>query len=101
METLISSGRIADVILVIMAIEVAVVSFVLWKRQQDLGLLSFVASLLAGGSLILALRAALTDAGWIYVAVYLAAGLFAHLAEIVLRLLVAGRSSNPSQSDVY
>ncbi len=50
MEALISSGRIADVILVIMAIEVAVVSFVLWKRQQDLGLLSFVASLLAGGS---------------------------------------------------
>ena len=94
MEDFVQSGRLTNVILVIMAVELAVFSFFLWRRNQGLGLLSFVASMLSGASLVLALRAALTDAGWFYVALYISASLLAHLAEIAIRLLTARDTSS-------
>ena len=93
MESLFTSGRIADVILMFMALEVLILGTYLWRRNQGLGLLSFVASSLAGGSLILALRAAILQSGWLFVAIYLLAGLLAHLGEIALRILLARDSS--------
>ncbi len=89
MEDFVQSGRLTDIILVIMAVEVVAVSFFLWRRNQGLGVVSFVASLMSGASLILALRAALTDAGWYYVALYVTASLLAHLAEIAIRVVLA------------
>jgi hypothetical protein len=94
MEDFVQSGRLTDVILVVMAVEVAVFGFFLWRRNQGLGLLAFVASILSGGSLVLALRAALTDAGWQYVALYITASLLAHLAEIAIRLILARHTSS-------
>lgn len=94
MDEFIRSGRIADVILVVLAAEVAIVGFYLWRRGQGLALLSFAASSLAGGALVLALRAVLRESGWLFVAIYLGAALLAHLADIALRLLLtrhAGR----------
>ena len=49
MESLFTSGRIADVILVFMALEVLILGTYLWRRNQGLGLLSFVASIFARG----------------------------------------------------
>jgi hypothetical protein len=89
MDEFIRSGMIADVILVAIAAEIAIVGFYLWRRGQGLALLSFVASGLAGGSLVLALRAILRESGWLFVAIYLAAALLAHLADLALRLLLA------------
>ena len=63
MEEFVSSGRIADVILAFMALEVAVMGYFLWRRGEGMGLLGYVASSLAGGSLVLALRAALHAVG--------------------------------------
>jgi hypothetical protein len=99
-EEFFTSGHIADVILVFLAVEVAVIGYVLWRQGQALGLLSFVASSLAGGSLVLALRAALLKSGWLFVAMYLLAALLAHLAEIAVRLLVARYASNQTTDDV-
>ena len=93
MGAFILSGRFADVILVAIAIELVVVGFYLWWRGEGLGLLSFVASCLAGGSLVLAMRAILNQAGWPLVAAYLAAALLAHVADLALRLLIARQAA--------
>ena len=89
MEEFIRSGRIADVILVAIAVETLLFGFYFWRRGQSLALLSFVASGLAGGAIVLALRAVLREQGWLFVAIYLAAALLAHLADLALRLLFA------------
>jgi hypothetical protein len=49
MDEFIRSGLIADVILVAIAAEIAIVGFYLWRRGQGLALMSFVASGLAAG----------------------------------------------------
>lgn len=87
MDEFIRSGRFADVILVVLAVEMVAVSLYLWRQGRGRALMSFVASGLAGGSLVLAMRAILQDSGWLFVAIYLAAALLAHLADIALRLL--------------
>lgn len=94
MEDFVQSGGLTNVILVFMAVEVVVFSFFLWRMNQSLGLLSFVASMLSGASLVLALRAALTGAAWFYVALYISASLLAHLAEIAIRLILARQTSS-------
>ena len=99
MDEFIRSGRIADVILVALAAETLLVGLYLWRRGQGLALLSFVASSLAGGSLVLALRAILRDTGWLFVAIYLAAALLAHLADLALRLLLTRHAGGVSSDE--
>lgn len=99
MEEFIRSGRIADVILVAIAVEMAIVGLYLWHRGQGLALMSFAASSLAGGSLVLALRAVLRESGWLFVAIYLGAALLAHLADIALRLLLARQADGVSSEE--
>lgn len=86
MEQFVNSGQVAAVILVVLAIEVAAAGYYFWRRQKTFLLLSFVANGLAGACLVLALGAALQQSGWLFVAIYLAGGLLAHLADVVLRL---------------
>ena len=94
MEGFIYSGRIADVILVGIAIELAVVGFYMWRKGQGLALLSLAAAGLSGGALVLALRAALRETGWLFVAIYLAAALLAHVADLALRLLMTRQADD-------
>jgi hypothetical protein len=86
MEQFVSSGQVAGVMLVAIAIEIAVAAYYFWRRQRTFLLLSFVANGLAGASLVLALRAALQQSGWLFVAIYLGGALLAHVADVVLRL---------------
>lgn len=86
MEHFVTSGQVAGVMLVALAIEIAVAAYYFWRRQRSFLLLSFVANGLAGASLVLALRAALQQAGWLFVATYLVGALLAHVADVVLRL---------------
>ncbi len=99
MEDWIRSGRIADVMLVVLAVETAVVGYWLWGRGQGYALLSFAASSLAGGSLVLAFRAVLRESGWLFVAIYLGAALLAHVADLVLRLLIARQAGGQPAQD--
>ena len=98
----VESGHIASLMLVVLAIEVAVAGYWFWRKQRTFLLLSFVANGLAGAALVLALRAALQQAGWLFVAIYLLGGLLAHAADVVLKLSVtrhAGKADGMASSD--
>jgi hypothetical protein len=82
MAELFASGRIIDLILVLLVVEgLALLAWQRWFRQgpQPLDLLP---NLVAGGLLLVALRAALTGAAWPWIALPLALALPAHLADL-------------------
>lgn len=99
MEGFFTSGYIANVILVLIALEIAGAAWWFWRKGETLQIFSFAANGLAGASLVLALRAALQQAGWLFVAIYLLGGLLAHAADVALRLIAAGRAETPTSPD--
>jgi len=82
MGELFATGRIVDLILGLMVLEALVL--IVFRRSAGHGIapVDLVASLLAGAMLLLALRFALTGAGWLPVAACLAAALVAHLWDL-------------------
>ena len=84
-EDLIASGRIVDLILGLVVVQF--VALVLYRRATKRGPApaDIAFTLLAGAGLLLALRAALTGAGWISIAAYLVLALVAHLADLARR----------------
>lgn len=85
MQDLFASGRIVDLILLLMVAEAAML--VLHNRRTGRGLPArqAVTVLMAGGFLMLALRASLTGESWSAVALFLGLGLIAHLADLAGR----------------
>jgi hypothetical protein len=85
MRELFASGRGIDLVLLLMAIE----AVVLWAYRRTTGSgvppRMLFANLVAGGCLLLALRAGITDDGYEMVALWMAAALLAHLADLVSR----------------
>lgn len=79
MSEFFASGRAADLLIAVLALEAAVL--LLWLKRRDL-----LVALLPGLCLVLALRAALTGAGWGVVALWLAASLPAHIWDMRRRL---------------
>jgi hypothetical protein len=84
MADLFASGRVIDLILGLVVVEVAALA--LW-RQFGAGpaLGGLAANLASGGFLLLAVRAALVDASWQWVALALLGSLLAHLADLYCR----------------
>ena len=82
MRWLIESGRIADVIVALTLAEW--LALAAWHRRTGGGVAGadLAGNLLAGVCLVLALRCALTEAGWGWIALWLAASLGAHLADL-------------------
>ena len=82
METFFATGRVADLVLVVLAMEV--VALALLRRATGRGpTLGAVLSLaLPGAALVLALRVALTDGWWGWIGVWLAVALVAHLIDL-------------------
>jgi F0F1-type ATP synthase assembly protein I len=82
MAELFASGRVIDLILGLVVVEVMVLA--LWRRRfgtgPDLG--GLAANLASGGFLLLAVRAALVDAAWEWVALALLGSLLAHLVDL-------------------
>lgn len=79
------TGRIADLILLIMGLEIA--AMLLFRRATGRGpspaaILSLTG---AGAGLVLALRAALTNMAWPWIAAALGMAFLAHIVDIVLR----------------
>ncbi len=85
LETWIASGRLIDLILVLVAVEAIVLVVLRARGFLRIGTLELIAMLAAGAFLMLALRGALlgADAGWI--AACLFGALVAHLADLWLR----------------
>ncbi len=86
MRELFATGRVADLILLILAIEAAL----LWlggKRTGDLRVFKDMApGLFSGACLALALRGALTGVEWMWIAAALMAACAGHAIELVTRL---------------
>lgn len=82
MLSLFASGRIVDLMLMITFVEA--VLLMLWRRRTGRGPApdKLVINLLSGVFLMLALRAALVDAWWGWIACWLVAALLAHLLDL-------------------
>lgn len=84
-QSLVGSGRIVDVILIVLALEV--VGLALWRRVRGrpIRLAAIAAAALPGACLLLALRGALTGAEPWWIALWLAVSFPAHLLDLRLR----------------
>lgn len=85
MEPLLASGRLFDLIIAGVVVE----AVLLWQlhRHWHVGpsLSSVLPNLAAGALLMLAVRLAITDAQWTFIAATLAAALAAHLVDLAIR----------------
>jgi hypothetical protein len=79
---LFATGRIVDVILVLVVIEW--IALVVYHRLTGRGIATpqLTRNLLAGAFLLLALRGALKGVGWTWIGLALTAALFAHLGDL-------------------
>jgi ABC-type spermidine/putrescine transport system permease subunit II len=86
MQGFFASGQVADLVLLVLAAEAA--ALFLWHRRTGRGLAPLVLAglVLPGIAFALALRAALTGAGWGWVAAALVAAFLAHAFDLTVRL---------------
>ena len=82
MAELVASGRVVDIVLAVTLLEA--MALTLWGRRIAPAMLAIM--LAPGVALMLALRAALTGAGWQWIALCLACAGLAHLADLRQRL---------------
>ncbi|MCX8132502.1 MAG: hypothetical protein N3D18_00895 [Roseococcus sp.] len=85
MAALFESGRAADLVLAALLVEACALWALARFAGRGPGLAPLLPFLLAGAAFALALRAALTGAGWGSVALPLLAAFAAHLWDIVRR----------------
>lgn len=86
------SGRIVDLMLAVLVVEVA---WLAWRRHRHgggLSLSSLITNAGAGGSLMLALKAVLTGAGLGWIVAALLASMCFHFSDLYLRWSSAQRS---------
>lgn len=77
-----TSGRVVDLVLAFVLMEAALL-YVLYRwTGRGLAPAVLLSLLIPGACLLLALRAALTDASWMLVALWLLLSLVAHLADL-------------------
>jgi hypothetical protein len=85
LHSLIETGRIVDLMLLFIALEIAAL---IWYRQRTgrgIATLSLLLNAGAGGSLMLALRAALSNSGFAVMALFLVLSLVFHVADLTQR----------------
>ena len=85
LEELITTGRIVDIMLVFIAIEILALLAIRRATGAGIATLPLLINIGAGGSLMLALRADLTGAGWQWVAFFLVVALLFHVIDLLLR----------------
>jgi hypothetical protein len=76
------SGRIVDLILLLVLVEAVLLA---WRRQltgRGPSLRALLPNLLSGAALLAAVRLALVNAAWLWVATALLFALLAHLADL-------------------
>jgi hypothetical protein len=82
---LFAGGRIVDIILLLMLLEGIALLVYHYKTRRGLTPIAVISNLLAGGFLLLALRAALSAAGWQWIALWLLLALAGHLLDLLMR----------------
>jgi hypothetical protein len=85
MREVFASGDIAVIALAVLALEI--VTIAAWRRWRAVPVhpITLIVAACPGVCLMLALQAALTGAGWMVIAFWLAASFPAHLADLWLR----------------
>jgi hypothetical protein len=83
LEPFFTSGHAVDLVLAVMAVEALFLIFVKKRRP-----LTVVLTILPGAAMMLALRAALTGAGWEMIGLWLTVSLPLHLADLRHRRLI-------------
>ena len=84
MAELLGTGRLVDLILLLMAAEGALLAAL--RHRLGLAVGALTANLLAGAFLLLALRTSLAGSHWGWTALCLLAALAAHLADLLARI---------------
>jgi hypothetical protein len=97
MSGLFASGRIVDLILALTVLEWFALTAYRRRTGRGPAPAPLAANLLAGVCLLLAVRAALVDAWWGWLALCLAGSLVAHLADLGLRWTPAGSPPRPER----
>jgi hypothetical protein len=85
LQSLFQSGRVADILLAVMAIEAAVLIGYRIAKGRGFAIPYVITNLVAGGFLVLALKSALTDAPWVWTALSLAAAGISHAIDLAVR----------------
>ena len=88
---LFTTGLIADVMLVFMALEAIFLVAYRVKTGRGLAPVAVFWTLLPGTCLVLAMRAALVGASWQWIALAVSVSLVAHLGDLRQRLLFSKR----------
>ena len=85
MMALFSSGRVVDIILVLVFLEAVYIAVHRGKTGRGVRLREVASGMLAGVFLLLALRCALVDERWPWIATWLLFALIAHLSDLAGR----------------
>jgi hypothetical protein len=85
LQELILTGRIVDIMLVFIILEILVVLVIRNYRGGAVPPLPLLVNIGAGGSLMLALRVALTGSAWPLLAACLVSALIFHVLDLYLR----------------
>jgi hypothetical protein len=85
LQSLFSSGRVVDIALAFMGLEFLYLLWATSPARRGAVAINLMLALGPGACLLLALRCALTQAGFIWVAFWLVLSLPLHLADIVCR----------------
>jgi hypothetical protein len=94
-----ASGRVVDLILGLMLLEGLALSVVWRRRGRGVPPLALWVNLAAGGAMLLAVRAALIGASWVWVWIPLLLALFLHLADLGVRWTSAAARLGPAGPD--
>jgi len=82
LQSLVTSGRIVDVALAALTLEVIALHWLRRRRGGGISIVLLLVNAGAGASLLLALRAALRDSGWLWIVVFLLSALVFHVADL-------------------
>jgi hypothetical protein len=85
LQNLVESGRIVDLMLAFIFLEIVVLGLIRQRRGGGVAALPLIINIGAGVALMLALRFALTDSTWLPVSACLLAALAFHGADVALR----------------
>ncbi len=85
MAEMFTSGRVVDLLLAVVAIEVVIILLLRRLFRKDIAMSGILAAMLPGVLLLLALRAALLQTHWVWIASFLLLAFAAHLADLRVR----------------
>lgn len=91
LESWVHSGHLVDLILALMGLELVAIAWLRRRRLMRLGTLDAFCAAVAGGGILMALRAALTGAAYTAIAGWLFVALVGHALDLYRRGRPPGR----------